>query len=184
MRTGRLQAEMVGGRYLVDRTDSLSPLTESSSAPPRLPTAEADRGEDAGYVQHIIDDPLPGTPIKQVLMHVAYGDHQVSVLSALVQARTMGVPIHCPIAREGRFPKDPAWGLADAVPGESTSAIVIWDSGMAPLPFEATPPREGDDSHEDPRADIDARRQKAAFSFDGEFIDVCGGEACLADHVS
>ncbi|HSJ92168.1 MAG TPA: hypothetical protein VK917_08855, partial [Ilumatobacter sp.] len=142
-----------------------------------------DRGEGAGYVHHVVDDPLPGTPTKDLLLHVAYGDHQVSVLSALVEARTMGIPIHRPVVPEGRFAGDPAWGLDTAVPGESTSAIVIWDSGMAPMPFEATPPRAGDDSHEDPRADPDARRQKASFLFDGEYVDVCGGDACLADHV-
>ena len=142
-----------------------------------------DRAEGAGYVRHVVDDPLPGTNAKQVLMHVAYGDHQVSELSALVQARTMGIPIHRPAVADGRWPGDPAWGLDDAVPGESASAIVVWDSGMAPIPFEATPPRAGDDSHEDPRADPDARVQKAAFLFDGEYVDVCGGAPCTADHV-
>lgn len=142
-----------------------------------------DRGEGAGYVHHVVDDPLPGTPPKDILMHVAYGDHQVTELSALVQARTLGIPIHRPAVPDGRWPGDPAWGLESAVPGESTSAIVVWDSGMAPIPFEATPPRVGDDSHEDPRADPDARRQKAAFLFDGVLVDVCDGDACLADHV-
>lgn len=142
-----------------------------------------DRGEGAGYVHHVVDDPLPGTPAKDVLLHVAYGDHQVTELSALVAARTMGVPIHRPEVPEGRWPGDPAWGIDTAVPGESTSAIVVWDSGMAPIPFEATAPRVGNDSHEDPRADPDVRAQKAAFLFDGTFVDVCGGAACLADHV-
>ncbi len=142
-----------------------------------------DRAEGAGYVRHVVSDPLPGTNAKDVLMHVAYGDHQVTELSALVQARTMGVPIHRPIAADGRYPGDPAWGLDDATEGVSTSAIVIWDSGMAPIPFEATAPREGDDSHEDPRADPDARVQKAAFLFDGEYVDVCNGAPCTADHV-
>ena len=142
-----------------------------------------DRGEGAGYVHHVVDDPLPGTPVKDVLLHVAYGDHQVSEISALVQARTLGIPIHRPAVTQSRWPGEPAWGLDTAVPGESTSAIVIWDSGMAPIPFEAAPPREGNDSHEDPRADPDVRRQKAAFLFDGELIDVCDGVACFADHV-
>ncbi len=53
---------------------------------------------------------------------------------------------------------------------------------MAPIPFERVPPREGDDSHEDPRADPDVRVQKAAFLFDDQLVDVCGGAACAADH--
>ncbi|MEZ5297422.1 MAG: hypothetical protein R2697_14420 [Ilumatobacteraceae bacterium] len=142
-----------------------------------------DRAEGAGYVHHVVSDPLPDTNAKQVLMHVAYGDHQVTELSALVEARTMGIPIHRPVAADGRYTGDPTWGLDDAVDGESTSAIVIWDSGMAPIPFEARPSREGDDSHEDPRADPDARVQKAAFLFDGQYVDVCAGAPCTADHV-
>ncbi|MCB0968361.1 MAG: hypothetical protein KDB37_16130 [Ilumatobacter sp.] len=142
-----------------------------------------DRAEGAGYMHHVVSDPLPGTNAKQVLMHVAYGDHQVTELSALVEARTMGIPIHRPVAADGRYTGDPTWGLDDAVDGESTSAIVIWDSGMAPIPFEARPSREGDDSHEDPRADPDARVQKAAFLFDGQYVDVCAGAPCTADHV-
>src|SRR5690606_8059469 len=67
-----------------------------------------DRGEGAGYVQHVVADPLPDTPVKDVLLHVAYGDHQVSELSALVEARTMGIPIHRPAVPDGRWPGDPA----------------------------------------------------------------------------
>lgn len=37
-----------------------------------------DRSEANGYAQHMTDDPLPRTPRHQVLMHVAFGDHQVS----------------------------------------------------------------------------------------------------------
>ena len=37
-----------------------------------------DRGEGNGYAQHMVGDPLPGTPDHNVLMHVAVGDHQVS----------------------------------------------------------------------------------------------------------
>ena len=37
-----------------------------------------DRGEGNGYAQHMVGDPLPGTPDHNVLMHVALGDHQVT----------------------------------------------------------------------------------------------------------
>jgi len=142
-----------------------------------------DRGEGAGYVQHATADPYAGTPAKTLLMHVAYGDHQVTELSALIEARTIGATIHRPLTVDGRWDeKEPGWGLESTVYPSTGSAIVIWDSGMAPIPFENLPPREGDDSHEDPRADADVRVQKASFLFDDTLVDVCGGAACAADH--
>lgn len=142
-----------------------------------------DRGEGAGYVQHVTSNPYPGTRAKQVLLDVAFGDHQVTPLSALVEARTMGLTIHRPVAATGRWAEaEPGWGLETTTYPSSGSAIIIWDSGMAPMPIENLAPREGDDSHEDPRADADVRRQKAAFLFDDTLIDVCNAAACTADH--
>ncbi|NMD25874.1 MAG: hypothetical protein GYA65_16995 [Actinobacteria bacterium] len=142
-----------------------------------------DRGEGGGYVQHLTADPYPGTPAKTVLLHVAYGDHQVTELSALIEARTIGATIHQPVAADGRWQEvEPGWGLAATSYPSTGSAIVVWDSGMAAIPFENLAPRDGDDSHEDPRRDPDVRTQKAGFLFDDTLIDVCGGEACTADH--
>ncbi len=138
-----------------------------------------DRGEGAGYVQHLTADPYPGTPAKTVLLDVAFGDHQVTELSALIEARTIGASIHRPVAIDGRWQeKDPGWGLESISYPYDGSAVIIWDSGMEPIPFENLAPREGDDSHEDPRRDPDVRRQKASFLFEDTLIDVCDGAAC------
>ncbi len=145
-----------------------------------------DRAEGAGYVRHVIDEPLRGTPPKQVLMHVAFGDWQVSELTAMVAARTMGVPIHRPVVSDGRSREvDPGWGIdtlnyASGNAASDMSALVIWDSGSDPIPLEARPPSTGRDPHADPRNDVEVRRQKAAFLFDGELIDVCTAGPCTA----
>ncbi len=142
-----------------------------------------DRGEGGGYVQHLTSNPYPGTKAKTVLLDVAFGDHQVSELSALIEARTIGATIHQPVAIDGRWQeKEPGWGLEPTVYPSKGSAIVIWDSGMDPIPFENLAPRTGGDPHEDPRADPDVRTQKASFLFDDTLIDVCNGAACQADH--
>ena len=142
-----------------------------------------DRGEGAGYVQHLTDNAYPGTKAKTVLLHVAFGDHQVSELSALIEARTIGATIHQPVAADGRWQEvEPGWGLEPTVYPSKGSAIIIWDSGMEPIPFDDVAPREGEDPHEDPRADADVRTQKASFLFDDTLIDVCAGEPCEADH--
>ena len=142
-----------------------------------------DRGEGSGYIQHLTADPYPGTTAKTVLLDVAFGDHQVTELSAMIEARTIGATIHRPVAADGRWQEvEPGWGLESTTYPSDGSAIVVWDSGMEPIPFENVPPRVGDDSHEDPRADADVRVQKASFLFEDTLIDVCAGAACTADH--
>jgi hypothetical protein len=143
-----------------------------------------DRGEGAGYVRHIVSDPLPGTPTTDVLLHVAFGDWQVTELSVFIAGRTMDIPIHRPVTAPGRSGEvEPGWGLADvAYPADDLdypyegSAIIVWDSGSDPIPFDGIPPRTSRDSHEDPRADPNVRVQKAAFMFDGVLVDVCGAD--------
>jgi hypothetical protein len=141
-----------------------------------------DRGEGAGFVRHVVADPLPGTPEKDLLLHVALGDWQVSELTAMIAARTMGIPIHRPVTGEGRSREaDPGWGIDTLDYGTARSGLVVWDSGSDPIPVDGVAPRTSRDPHSDPRRDADVRRQKAAFLFDGELIDVCAAQACTAD---
>ncbi|MFM2078847.1 MAG: hypothetical protein RJA49_2737 [Actinomycetota bacterium] len=142
-----------------------------------------DRGEGSGYVQHVTKDPYEGTQAKTLLLDVAFGDQQVTPLSALVEARTIGATIHRPVAADGRWAeKEAGYGLETTTYPSTGSGIVIWDSGMAPMPVENLAPREGPDAHEDPRADPDVRTQKASFLFEDTLIDVCAGKPCTADH--
>jgi hypothetical protein len=114
---------------------------------------------------------------------VALGDHQVAPLTAEVEARTIGIPIHRPPYAEGRSPDvEPAWGI-DAIDHPSTGpgGLVIWDSGSPVPPIENVPPRAGADPHEDPRRSPDAQAQKDAFlEIDGTLIDVCNASPCSA----
>ncbi|SEG45813.1 hypothetical protein SAMN04489712_105325 [Thermomonospora echinospora] len=144
-----------------------------------------DRGEANGYAQHMTDRPLPGTPSHRVLMHVAFGDHQVSPTAAEVEARTIGARLHTPAVAPGRNPdRVPYWGIP-AIGGYPYrgSALVIWDSGTPYQPLTNTPPsgpQYGRDPHADPRNSADARRQKAIFLETGEVVDVCAGAPCTA----
>ncbi|MFM9036272.1 MAG: hypothetical protein ACKOJ9_01105 [Actinomycetota bacterium] len=142
-----------------------------------------DRGEGGGYLNHISDDPLPGTrEDKALLFHVALGDWQVTELSAYIAARTVGATIHTPVVGDGRSREvTPGWGLEPAVDGQTGSAIVIWDSGSDLIPLGPEPPSTGRDPHEDPRDDAVPRSQMRSFLIDGEFVDVCGGEPCRAE---
>jgi hypothetical protein len=174
-----LFAQAPGGGYA---DDSLHPLILS------LMQQLWDRGEANGYAAHMTTDPLPDTPKHKVLMHVAYGDHQVSHYAAAVGARTIGASAYQPAldlpARQQdvnllfgipRIKKFPFKG----------SAIVIWDSGpgvVPPPPLTNTAPEGGEDPHGDPRATVAARAQKAAFlAPNGRVVDVCGGAPCHTD---
>lgn len=138
-----------------------------------------DRGEGAGYVNHVTADPLPGTEAKTVLIHVALGDWQVTELAAFIEARSLGIPIHRPVVDDGRSAEvEPGWGLASIEYPSTGSGLIYWDSGSDPIPFEATPPRSSRDSHEDPRRDPQSLVQIATFLYEGQLIDVCDGAAC------
>ncbi|MFG2013957.1 hypothetical protein [Actinomadura geliboluensis] len=139
-----------------------------------------DRGEANGYAQHMTDDPLPDTPKHRVLLHVAFGDHQVAPVAAEVEARTIGARVHAPTVRPGRSPdKVPYWGIPTFGASHDGSAMVVWDSGSPVPPLTNTPPTEGRDPHSDPRNNADARRQKAEFLKTGTVVDVCGGGPCV-----
>jgi hypothetical protein len=146
-----------------------------------------DRGESDGYAQHMTSHPLPGTPAHDVLMQVAFGDHQVTQYQADVVARTIGARIHAPILAPGRSPQAvPSWGIP-AMPANAPwagSGIVYWDSGPAvvgPPPLENVPNQSGQDPHEHPRRTPAARRQKSDFlQPDGRVVDTCGGRPCVA----
>ena len=143
-----------------------------------------DRAESNGYAAHLTDDPYPDTPAHAVLLHEAFGDHQVANVTLEVLARTAGVRLWTPALADGRDDApDPYWDLAAAEDGDEGSVLVVWDSGTPAPPEENLPPRGGTDPHEDPRADMKARQQKSDFlQTGGRFMDVCDGP-CTAPSV-
>jgi hypothetical protein len=148
-----------------------------------------DRGDPDGYAAQMTSHPLPDTPSHVVLMQIAYGDHQVSMYAAAVQARTIGASVHQP-ALDLNSNRARDRNLFYGVPAISAypfhgSAIVIWDSGagrVQPPPFTNTPPAAtatNHDPHEDVRSTPAARQQKSDFLRpNGAVVDVCAGAPC------
>ncbi|MFI9624157.1 hypothetical protein [Streptomyces sp. NPDC052042] len=139
-----------------------------------------DRGETNGYANQLTDH-------HQVLLHIAYGDHQVANAAADVEARTIGARLLTPALAAGRSPDTvPYWGIRTVSRGQlpyQGSAMTVWDSGTPSPPVTNTPPagpRYGHDPHSDPRNSSAARRQKATFLTTGRVINVCGGIPCTA----
>jgi hypothetical protein len=145
-----------------------------------------DRGEGDGYADHITSDPLPGTPVKEVLMHEAFGDHQVANVSTELMARTLGVHIYQPALKPHRsLDVVPFWGIP-AIPRFPFpgSALVVWDSGSPPAPPANIPPTKGHDPHSDPGNTPAAQEQAVLFLLTGEVFDTCGGLPCIGVRTS
>ena len=142
-----------------------------------------DRSDPNGYAHHITSDPLPNTPAHKILVHEAFGDHQVANVATEVEARTLGLSIYQPALAPGRHTDvHPYFGIPPipSFPFDG-SAMVVWDSGVPPPPTTNTPPTAGSDPHGKPRSQASARQQKSEFlKPDGAVVDVCGGSPCLA----
>lgn len=146
-----------------------------------------DRSEADGYAEHLASNPLPNTPVHNVLLDVAFGDHQVANVAAEVEARTIGAAVPPnPLAAGRSTDVQPYYGIAriGSFP-YAGSAMVVWDGGTPAPPTTNTPPnppKYGADPHEFPRNDRAARQQKSDFlQLHGSLTDVCNGGPCTID---
>jgi hypothetical protein len=143
-----------------------------------------DRSDPNGYAHHITSDPLPGTPTHKVLLHEAFGDHQVTNIATEVEARTLGLSIYQPALAPGRHSDvNPYFGIpAIASFPFDGSALVVWDAGTPTPPTQNIPNGAGSDPHGRPRSQVTARTQKSEFLKEpgGAVVDVCSGMPCLA----
>jgi hypothetical protein len=187
------------GNVLVQRSTDFAPFgtildgsyTDASERPLILDLVQQlwDRGDPDGYAQQMTSHPLPDTPSHQVLMQIAYGDHQVSMYSAAVEARTVGAFAHVPALDLGTNRSRDRHLLFGIAPIKrypfNGSAIVVWDSGpglVQPPPAANLAPMDtatNQDPHEHPRKTPSARTQMSDFlAPNGTVVDVCGGKPC------
>jgi hypothetical protein len=135
---------------------------------------------------HISGDPLANSPDHQVLLQVAFGDHQVTQYQADVLARTIGARVHQPALAARRSPQlRPTWDLRRLPSGPfGGSAIVYWDAGpdrVARPPLTNVPNRAREDPHTYVGRTRAAREQAAAFLRPGAALtDPCAGRPCVA----
>ena len=84
--------------------------------------------ETSGHALHLTADPYPNTPAKKILLHVAYGDHQVSHTTAEIEARSIGAKLRVPATMADKPIPDivPWYGIEEieSFPHDG-SAIVI-----------------------------------------------------------
>jgi hypothetical protein len=180
-----LYGQAAGGGYT---DDSIHPLLLD------LMQQLWDRGEADGYAAHMTYAPLPNTPQHKVLMQVAYGDHQVTMYAAAVEARTIGAKYHAPgLDLPARSQDQNLFYRIQPISSYpfNGSGFVVWDDGPGLTedpPITNTAPPEGGpnqhDPHGDVRATVAARVQKSNFlrpNGVSRITDVCGGQPCHTD---
>jgi hypothetical protein len=156
-----------------------------------------DRGDPDGYAHRMTTNPLPDTPPHQVVLNVAFGDHQVTDYQADVEARTIGASAHTPVLYNGRWPNTEVLWNVPAISAYpfTGSAVYYWDIGpvrpnpaepkesigVPPPPYTNLPNREGQDPHSAPRAAA-AEQQLVSDFFEGAIqqSDTCAGGPCYA----
>jgi len=142
-------------------------------------------------------DPYPNTPAHDVLLSMAYGDHQVTNWATAVEARTIGAHIRTPTLDPGRSNEEiPFYGIPEVTSWPfSGSLFEVWDvgplrdigggviKGTPPPPTTNIPNREGVDPHgPDASEQVTGRQQVSDFlQPDGVFNDVCGPKPCYLD---
>jgi hypothetical protein len=120
---------------------------------------------------HLLGDPLPGVPKKQILLQMSRGDTQVPNLATYAMARTEGIPLLAPSAVGDVF------GLPQTS-GPLPNALSVWDTHHLPYPplTNATPPGNNG-AHEAVHPLAAAQAQVDHFFSAGEVINTCDG-AC------
>lgn len=101
-----------------------------------------DRYDPITTAPHVIDDPLPGVPPKQIFIYEGVGDSLVTNLSTEMVARTMGIPVSGPSLYVPYGMEE----TTDTVP----SALTILDEHPSPLPPGTNvPPGDDNGTHGD-----------------------------------
>ena len=144
-----------------------------------------DRGESAGYAQHMTTAPLPNTPSHEVFLQLAFADHQVANVAAEVMGRTIGASLVTPsLAPRLHWSVDPAFGFrtVSGSQADAGSLLVYWYSagtGLRTPPNGNLPSEAGKDPHGAPRAYGPATDQVVAWLTDGRLVDVCHGPCTI-----
>jgi hypothetical protein len=159
-----------------------------------------DRGEANAYAWHMTRDPLPNTPRHTVLLHEAFGDHQVPNVAAETLARVVGARLRTPALDAGRsLDRRPFYGI-DPIPSYpwAGNALVVFDIGplrpagcgapgapaclgTPPAPTTNQPPTLGVNPHAITLLESTAIEQFLNFlAPNGVFINNCGARPCYA----
>jgi hypothetical protein len=131
-----------------------------------LLTWSMERWDPITTAPRVLDDPLPGTPPKQLLLYEGVNDCLVSNLSSEMLARTLGVPVTEPSVKVPYGLE----GATEPVP----SGFTIYDEKREPaVPETNVPPAEDNGTHSGVNENPAVLRQVIGFVLDGEVVHEC-----------
>jgi len=130
-----------------------------------------DHTDPGVWLHHAVNDPLPDTPVKQILYQIARHDSQVSNLSSDMAVRALGIPLMTPSVVT-------PWGI-ETTTEDAPSAYVYYDMLRDPPPAGNEPPDEGNGAHGDQRYVQAAKEQMNQFwQADGVVRNFCDTDGC------
>jgi hypothetical protein len=134
--------------------------------------AEWDYADPASFARHLLADPLPGAPMKHILVQESIGDAQVPNLATRILARTMGL--------KGLDLTQHVYGV-DEVGGPLDSAYTQWNSNPSPLPPTTDVPAPSDNgAHNAIQGFLPLQDQIQRFyKPDGRIESTCGGPCTI-----
>jgi hypothetical protein len=117
---------------------------------------------------HVIKDPLPGVPVKNIDIWYSVGDCLVSNISTEMVARTMGLDMLAPSVKS-------VWGMP-AKAGPLVNGITLYDEHPTPLPSDLNiPPSNDNGTHSGVNRNPSALRQVYQFLLQDGVVQTCGG---------
>jgi hypothetical protein len=135
-------------------------------------------------------NPYPDTPRHTVLLHQAFGDHQVANVATEVEARVIGARLRAPALDPGRSrDRRPFFRIRRIrnFPWRGNALVVFdigpprGDQGTPPPPIGNVPPQAGADPHARTGFEPAAAAQFSEFlKLNGAFVNTCGDSPCYA----
>jgi hypothetical protein len=118
---------------------------------------------------HVIKDPMPGVPAKNILIWYTLGDSLVTNISTEMVAREMGMDLLSPEVK-------PVWRMPGKT-GPLPNGVVNYDEHPTPLPPETNvPPSADNGTHSGVNRNPSALRQVFEFLLQTQsVVQTCGG---------
>jgi len=144
-----------------------------------------ERSEPAGYMDRIISNPFPNTPVHTVIIQHALGDAQVSYVGSYTLARSMGGGTGTMFQSNVIEVNEELFGfkfIPDNMVVTSGALISTYRfPWVEPANEWNLPANATTDTHEGPRRMFSAQEQSFLFFTTGDIVNTCLGP-CIGHH--
>lgn len=131
-----------------------------------------ERWDPITTARRVLDDPLPGTRPKQLLLYEGVNDCLVTNLSTEMMARTLGIPVTAPTVRS-------PFGL-ELTDQPAASGFTVYDEKREPVPLTNQPPAEDNGTHSGVNRNPAVLREVVGFLQGGDVVNECAADGAPA----